>query len=306
MFGDFFDTSASLPTINEKETETETKSFELQSYDEYLSEENKTKKKPKHTQKPKEKDDDLLKILVYKTNKQDIKVRPLQEQNIIPRHPFRLLMVGSSGSGKSMNLVNLMSRAHFYGRTNPSEPKSSYFNLVWLFSPTAEGGDDLVEHLELEQKRIITDESLFYPTLEHILKIQKGLIEKNGLDKSPKILLIFDDCQSAEKFLRSDNFIKIFIAGRHYNISIIACGQSWTKFQRATRLQASNIMLYPSSGSEVELLVDEYTPPNKTKNDMRRLVAHATKDPFNFLHINNQVPIKDRYRKNLDTLLSID
>lgn len=302
MFGDFDQFNAAPP---KEEEPTETKSFDLQTYEDYMAEENKIKKKPT-TEKPKEKDNEMLKILVYKTNKQDIKVRPLQEQNIIPRHPFRLLMVGRSGSGKSMNLVNLMTRSHFYGRTKPNDEKSGYFNLVFLFSPTAEGGDDLVDHLDLPPNRIITEEKLFYPTLEHILKTQKGIIEKTGLDKSPKILLIFDDCQSAEKFLRSDNFIKIFIAGRHYNISIVACGQSWTKFQRATRLQASNIMLYPSSGSEVELLVDEYTPPNKTKNDMRRLVAHATKDPFNFLHINNQVPIKDRYRKNLDTVISID
>lgn len=301
MFGDFED---KFNMVKDDEEGTEIKTFELESYADYMASENKTKKK--ETVKPKEKNDDLLKIIVYKTNKEDIKKRPLQEQNIIPAHPFRLLLVGRSGSGKSMNLINLLSRPHFYGRTNPKDKKSSYFDITFLFSPTAEGGDDLIDHLDLEQNRIVTNEELFYPTLDHILKTQKGLIEKNGLLKSPKILIIFDDCQSAEKFLRSDNFTKIFIAGRHYNISIIACGQSWTKFARVTRLQASNIMLYPSSGSEVELLVDEYTPPNKSKSDMRRLVSHATSQPFNFLHINNQVSIKDRYRRNLDTIISID
>jgi hypothetical protein len=300
MFGDFEDKF----TLQKDEETTETKTFELESYADYIASDNKTKKK--QTVKPKEKDDDLLKIIVYKTNKDDIKRRPLQEQNIIPAHPFRLLLVGRSGSGKSMNLINLLTRSHFYGKTNAKDPKSGYFDLIFLFSPTAEGGDDLTDHLDLDQNRIITDEDVFLPQLEHILKVQKGLIEKNGLLKSPKILLIFDDCQSAQKFINSPNFLKIFIAGRHYNISTIACGQSWTKFSRAVRLQASNIMLYPSSGSEVELLVDEYTPPNKSKSQMRQLVSHATSQPFNFLHINNQVPIKDRYRRNLDTVLNID
>jgi hypothetical protein len=300
MFEDFEDKF----NISKDEETTESKTFELESYADYIAHENKNKKK--ETTKPKEKNDDLLKILVYKTNKADIKRRPLQEQNIIPAHPFRLLLNGRSGSGKSMNLINMLTRGHFYGRTDKKDPKSQYFDIVFLFSPTAEGGDDLTDHLDLPQNRIITDEDLFFPQLDHILKIQKGIIEKNGLLKSPKILLIFDDCQSAQKFLNSPNFIKIFIAGRHYNISSIACGQSWTKFPRAVRLQASNIMLYPSSGSEVDLLTEEYTPPNKSKSDMRRLVAHATAEPFSFLHINNQVPIKDRYRKNLDTVLSID
>jgi len=303
MFGDFDEKNFNINL--ESEDKKEEKTFDLESYADYMAYDNKDKKK-RQTSKPKEKDDDLLKILKFDTNKSKIKLRPLQEQNIIPAHPFRLLLVGRSGSGKSMNLVNLMTRPHMYGRTNPNNKKTGYFDIVFLFSPTADGGDDLVEHLDLDESKVITDEKMFYPVLEHILKTQKGLIDKNGLLKAPAICVILDDCQSAEKFLRSDLFIKIFIAGRHYNISVIACGQSWTKFSRVCRLQASNIMLYPSSGSEIELIVDEYCPPNKTKNQFRELVRHATNEPYQFLHINNQVPIAQKYRKNLDTILSIN
>lgn len=302
MFGDFDESTFNIKT---EDTEEKEKTFDLESYADYMAHENKDKKK-KQTSKPKEDNKDLLKILKFDTNKSKIKLRHLQEQKVIPAHPFRLLLVGSSGSGKSMNLVNLMTRPHMYGRTNPNNKKSHYFDLIFLFSPTAEGGDDLVEHLDLDETKVITQEKQFYPVLEHILKTQKGLIEKNGLLKSPKICLIFDDCQSAEKFLKSENFTKIFIAGRHYNISVICCGQSWTKFNRVTRLNASNIMLYPSSGSEVELLCDEYCPPNKHKRQFKELIGHATAQPYQFLHINNQVPIAERYRKNLDVMLTIN
>ena len=301
MFGDF-DSKFDIPDDN---TENENKGFELQSYADYITEENKKTKK-KETKKHKENNNDLLKIIKFDTNKSKIKVRPLQEQNIIPKHPFRLMLVGRSGSGKSMNLVNLMTRPHMYGRTKKDNPKSHYFDLIFLFSPTAEGGDDLVDHLELPENRIVTNQSKFAPVLNHILQTQKGLIEKGGLLKSPKICLIFDDCQSAERFLKSEDFVKIFIAGRHYNISVICCGQSWTKFSRVTRLNASNIMLYPSSGSEVDLLCDEFCPPNKNKKQFRELIQHATNEPYQFLHINNQTSIKDRYRKNLDVILSIN
>jgi len=303
MFGDFDETSFNIPTLDDDKQEVKT--YELESYADYMAYENKDKKKKKETTKPKENKDDLLKIQVFKTNKMDILRRPLQDQHIIPSHPFRLLLVGRSGSGKTMNLINLMTRSHMYGRTKKSEKKSQYFDLVFLFSPTGDAGDDLIEHLDIDDSKMITQESQFIPVLEHIIKTQKALIEKNGLLKSPKILLIFDDCQSAEKFLRSETFMKVFIAGRHYNISTIACGQSWTKFPRVIRLQASNIMLYPSSGSEVDLLVDEYTPPNKTKSQFRKLVEHATHEPFSFLHINNQANVAEKYRKNLDTVLTI-
>jgi hypothetical protein len=315
MFGDFDTKQFDVPTAGTADGGEEVKTYELESYGDYLAALNSDKKKAKTT-KPKEREDNTLKILVYKTNKADIKQRPLMESKIIPAHPFRMLMIGRSGSGKSMNLVNLMTRAHMYGPAvgttavskqagKPKQKPKGYFDLVWLFSPTSQGGDDLVEHLDLDENKVISEGENFGPVLDHILKTQKALIAKKSLIESPKILLIFDDCQSCETFLRSPNFLQTFIAGRHYNISLIACGQSFTKFPRATRLQASNIILYPSSGSEVDLLVDEFTPPHKTKKQMQALVAHATSEPFCFLHINNQTTVDLRYRKNYDTLLSI-
>ena len=173
LFGDFdYNTT-------DDNTEQEQKGYDLMSYADYIQETE--EKKKKKTKKPKEQDNDLLKIIKFDTNKSKIKLRHLQEKNIIPAHPFRLLLVGRSGSGKSMNLVNLMTRPHMYGRTNPNNPKSHYFNIIFLFSPTAEGGDDLADHLELTDNRIVSNEAKFVPTLQHILKTQKDLIGKNGL-----------------------------------------------------------------------------------------------------------------------------
>ena len=297
----------SLNSLKALEEDTEHKGFDLQNYDEYIQEKDERNGK-KCLKKPKDcdKKGHLLKIVKYETNKSKIKVRKLQEDNVIPKHPFRLLMVGRSGSGKSNCLINLMSRGHFYGRTDESDKKSCYFDEIFLFSPTSDGGDDLVEQLQLPDNRIISNPADFPDALRNIFKIQKEIISKKGLVKSPKLVIIFDDCQSAERFLKSEDFTKLFIAGRHYNISVICCGQSWTKFARVTRLNASNIMLYPSSNSEIKLLCEEYTPPNCSNKSFRKLVSYATADQYNFLHINNQVSNPDdKYRKNLDSILTI-
>jgi hypothetical protein len=197
-----------------------------------------------------------------------------------------------------------MKKSIFYGRTDQSDEKTGYFDLVFLFSPTAGIGDDLVTHLDIPSQRIYTDPSTYLARLNHIFETQDGLIKSTGIAKSPKILCIFDDIQSASKFMNSDSFTKLFIAGRHSNISIIVAIQSWTRLPRVLRLQASNIMLFPSSNSEVELLSDEYTPPGFSKREFMSLVMHATREPYNFLHINNQAP-NNKYRKNLDTVLSL-
>jgi hypothetical protein len=100
--------------------------------------------------------------------------------------------------------------------------------------------------------------------------------------------------------------MRSFIANRHSNITTILLSQSFTKTPRVCRLQASNIMIFPASESEIDLLVDEYTPPHTTAKQFYELVKHATKDRFNFLHICTRVAPQERFRKNLSVILTID
>jgi hypothetical protein len=246
----------------------------------------------------------ILKILPYPTNKNKIKQRPFMKENIIPRHSSSVIFNGRSGSGKSNLLINLLTRPEFYGRTKPSNEKSQYFDLIFLFSPTADGGDDLVKFLKIPDKRIFTKPE---PSiLDNILKTQKDLIASKGIEKSPKILIIFEDIQSnAGGILNSPSFLKCFIQARHLNVSTFLLGQSWTKTPRACRLQANNIFFFPSSGSEVELLVKEFCPPHTDKKDFQKLVERATTDRYNFLHINMREPPEERFRHNLDKILTI-
>jgi len=239
--------------------------------------------------------DNPLEIKPFATSKSKIKNNPYQDALIIPRHPFSCILNGRSGSGKSQLLVNLMARPQFF---------KGYFDIIFLVSPTAGAMDDLCQHLDLPPKRIIN--ILDPETITKIMGIQEELINKNGIDKAPKMLIIYDDCQSNARFLRSKPVIQSFIAGRHYNVSVFLCSQSWTRTERVCRLQCSNVFFFPGTESEVELLQNEFCPPNTTKKQFRGLIKHATAERFNFLHINMKAPPAERFRKNLDTMLSIN
>jgi hypothetical protein len=262
--------------------------------------------KEKDCEPPKEckKKENILKIIPFPTNKKDIEQRPFMKEDIIPRHSSSVIFNGRSGSGKSNLLINLLSRPEFYGRTKPKDEKSQYFDLIFLFSPTAAGGDDLVRFLKIPEKRVFTQ--MDTKILDNILKTQKDLIAEKGLEKSPKILIIFEDIQSNNgRIMNSPSFLKCFIQARHLNVSTFLLGQSWTRTPRACRLQANNIFFFPSSGSEVELLVKEFCPPHTDKKTFQKLVEHATKEQYNFLSINMRCPPEKRFRKNLDTILKI-
>lgn len=254
---------------------------------------------------PKLEKNNLLKIVAYPTAKNKIKQRPLMKSDIIPKHPSRCIFNGKSGSGKSNLMIQLLTQPHFYGRTKKDDKKSQYFDLIFLFSPTADGQDDLVRFLKLPEKRIITDFNV--EALDNIFDIQDAIIKNNGIEKSPKILIIFDDVQSDPKFMRTKSFKRAFIQGRHCNMSVFICCQSWTKLDRMCRLQASNIFFFPSSQSECNIVAEEYTPANTSKKSFMSLLKHATAEPYSFLNIDvNQKDPKKKFRRNLDTYLTLN
>ena len=300
MFGDF-DSKFDIPDDN---TEGENKTFDLTSYADYMAEKEKGKKK--EYKRPKElqgKNKDILKIVKYSTNKHKIKQRKLMEDNIIPQHASAVVFCGRSGSGKSNLLVNLAERPEFYGKTNKKNPKSGYFDLVFLFSPTCHH-DDLPQYLDIPESRMF--DSNFEGPLKHIIKTQKGIIESKGLDKAPKLLVVFDDIISQKKFMNSEFFTQCYIQNRHIGISTWVCTQSFNKIPRVCRMQANNLFIFAGSGSETEILTAEFCPPHTSKKAFEGLIKHATNERYNFLHINMRCNPEERFRRNLDTVLTIN
>lgn len=235
-----------------------------------------------------------LKIEPIQTNKNKIKQRKLMQQGTIPKFASSIIINGKSGSGKSTLLARLMTEGHFY---------KGYFDYVLVFSPTG-SQDDIIQYLELPEENIFTefDESI----LENILESQKELIEENGVDQAPKICIIFDDIISDQKFLRTKIILKLFSMCRHYNIQVIINSQSWTKVPRALRLNCNGVFMFPASMSELDLICEEYCPPNLHKKDFLKVVQYATKERYNFLFINNHEHYETRYRKNLDEIINLD
>lgn len=245
-----------------------------------------------------------LQILPFKTAKDKIKQRPLMKENVLFTHPSSVIINGKSGSGKSNLLVNLLSRPEFYGRNDKGK---HYFDDIYLFSPTAGCMDDLCKHLV--DFSPLTDDHIFndfdQKKLMDLLDEQKREIDEKGIEKSKKLLILLDDIQADQKFLTSKAILKLFTMNRHYNTSTWLCGQSFTKTPRPCRLQANNIIFFNGSKSELDKIIEEFSPPRLSKRDFEDLINHALEDQYNFLHINMRAHWKERYRKNLDILLEI-
>lgn len=239
-----------------------------------------------------------LTIRPLPSSKDDIRHPILAKHNVIPKLGTSSIFNGATGMGKSTLLTNLITEERFLGGND-------VFDFKFLISPTAKG-DDVQKQLDIEPQFVFDDLKEAPILIAEIMKMQRDMIEEQGNDNAPQILMIFDDVISDPEFLRSTAFINSFIASRHYNFTTMVCSQSWTAVPRKCRLQARHIFFFSASLSEVELLALEYAPPGLSKKDFMNVVAFATHEPFSFLHINKSVSMENRFRRNLSEIINID
>lgn len=271
-----------------------TEEFEPFSFDEFKLEKTVKAKKRVEPVSRELPDSDDLKIIPYQIDKNDQKLPQLMREDVIPRHPFRMLNSGASGSGKSMLVLNLLQRKNFM---------KDFFDEIFLFSPTARG-DQIQQLLDLSEDNIcdeLNDSGI--EQLDYVFEKQNELVEEMGYLNSPKVLIIFDDVISSPRFMNSNTFKRCFIQGRHINLSVIINTQKYHAIPRTMRLNCTDVAFFPSSQSEVARIAEEFTPPSKTVKQFTVLVNYATAEPYNFLYINTRA--KRKYRKNLDVYLGI-
>ena len=243
-------------------------------------------------------DKDLL-ITAIETSKNKVKVSEYQKGDVIPKHPFRAILSGASGSGKSNLLINLLTNKKFY---------KDFFNIIFLISPTAGKLDDSYIALkESKTKSKLAIINVLDPeTIEDIMTINKDIIEEEGVDKAPRILIVYDDIISDTKFMNSRPFVHSFVASRHYNASVIVCTQRFNSVPRVCRIQANAIFYFKGTNSEQECLALEFCPSGYSwKKEFLPIIDHATNEKYSFLFINGQADREHRYRIGLHQIMSL-
>jgi hypothetical protein len=237
-------------------------------------------------------------IKVYDTAKNQLPQTKGMKLGIIPKFPSMMLLVGKSGSGKSNLLVNMVKDPDLLGQ--------DFFSEIYFISPTAEM-DDLTQVLSLKPENLWSDLEKAITNLEILLDNQAHDIERYGILGASKILVLIDDCVGNKLFIKSDILTKMSIHGRHNLISTVICTQSYTKVPRVIRLQAAGLAIFPSSQSEIKLLIEDYCPANYTKKAFEKVVRFATDEPFQFLFIQNHCKkMSERYRKNLGLIIDLN
>lgn len=228
-----------------------------------------------------------LKIEVIETAKSKIVQHELMKADILPRHPSSVLFTGSSGSGKSNLCFNFLKNF-----------LPNYFDEIYLISPTAS-----LDDIQASVKIKATDTKLDPEFVNNIFNKQERDLKQKGVSGLKKVLILYDDVVSNTRYMNSKPFKRSFLMNRHYGCSTWLCSQSFKLVPRSMRIQANNLFIFSPNQSERDIILSEFTPPGKSKEQFDRLLSEVFNKPYNFLHINLRVPFEQRYRSGLQEIL---
>ena len=209
----------------------------------------------------------------------------------IPDHPYRILIIVGSGSGKTNAFLNLINnqldidKIYLYAK-DPYETKYQY-----LINKREKVG---LDHFD--------DHKTFIEYSNDIQDVYKNTDDYNP-GKKCKLLIIFDDMIADMIINKKLNPIitELFIIGRKLNISIVFITQSYFKVPKDVRLNSTHffIMKIPNK-KELQQIALNHSSDIDFK-DFIKIYKKCTKEAYSFLVNDTTLQSSDplRFRHNL-------
>ena len=219
------------------------------------------------------------------------KIEDNSKWSYIPDHPYRVLITGDSGSGKTNALLNLINnqpdidKIYLYAK-DPYETKYQY----------------LINKREKVGLDHFNDHKAFMEYSNDMQDVRKNIEEYNPIKKR-KVLIVFDDMIADMINNKKLNPIvtELFIRGRKINISIAFITQSYFKMPKDVRLNSTHffIMKIPNK-RELQQVALNHSSDIDFK-DFMKIYKKCTAKPYSFLVNDTTLPSNDplRFRMNL-------
>ena len=159
------------------------------------------------------------------------KTKHNQNWRYIPGHLYRILIIGSSGSGKMNALLNLVNnqpdidKIYLYAK-DPYEAKYQF----------------LINKRESTGLNYFNDPKAFIEYLNDLQDVYKNINEYNE-GKKGKILIVFDDMIA--DMINNKKIISVvtdlFVRGRKLNISLVFIIQSYFRVPKDVRIYSTHL-----------------------------------------------------------------
>ena len=208
----------------------------------------------------------------------------------IPDHPYRLLIIGSSGSGKTNALLNLINKQNDIDKI--------YLYAKDLSEPKYE---ILIKKRENAGIKCLNDPNPFIECFNTMDDVYKN----NDYNPSRKreILIVFDDIIADIMTNKEFKAIirELFIRCRKLNISLAFITQSYFSVPKDVRINSTHYLTMKINNKRElqNIAINHYADINY--QDFMKIYRECTKQPHNFLTIDTTLPTSNprRFRKHL-------
>jgi len=225
--------------------------------------------------------------------------------NVVSRLPLRSIVLGPSGSGKSILLQNMILDIY-----------KDCFSRIYIFSPSINVDFQTWEPVKKYINKSINnthDENFYYDNfdeeaLHSIINTQRKIVEyqkKNDHKKLFQILVIIDDFADNFKVSHHPLINALFTRGRHSCISTIVATQKFHALSNIIRINATDLYVFRLRNySDLQAFLDEVSALAE-KTVILQMYKMATDEPFSFLYVRLTAKNKNdmffiRYEKRLE------
>lgn len=237
---------------------------------------------------PKTKDKDINTDIINFDNV--INPNKAEDEDVLaPKHPFRLMICGAAGSGKTNFLLNLLTKLLEYDKIYiyTKTPHQDKYQFLKTYYETIEQDPELKDMLDLPI-------CYMEDSLDKMIPVQQ-------CDSAFKNVIVFDDLVSEPN---QKPMIDAFIHGRHSNASCIYLTQSYFTVPTDIRKQCSHFAFFesPTQNDEQQIIKDHVR--DLSKEDFKQYFKDATAGDHSFAYIDKTAKNKAlRYRRNYNELL---
>ena len=209
----------------------------------------------------------------------------------IPDHPYRILIVGGSGSGKTNALLNLI-------KNQPDIDKI----YLYVKDPYEKKYQYLISKREKVGLNHFKNPKAFMEYSNDMQDVYKNIEDYNPIKKR-KILIVFDDMIADMINNNKLNPVvsEVFNRGRKLNISIVFIVQSYFKVPKDVRLNSKHFFIRKIPNKrELQQIALNHSSDIDFK-DFMNIYKKCTTEPYSFLVNDTTLPSDNRlrFRKNL-------
>jgi len=194
--------------------------------------------------------------------------------------PFRMLICGSSGSGKTQTLMNLI------------KVMSGTFEKIYIITKNS---DEPIYNW-LKEK--------FKDTKE--IEVREGIAnlpDIDKLDKEVQSLIVMDDLVGEKNQKPMEQF---FIRARKKNASMCYISQSYYAVPKMIRNNLTYLIIKQVSSMKNLVMIGNEYSLGIDKNHLIKMYKHSTEDKASFLMIDLEGDPKQRFRKNFTEYYEVD